>query len=54
MQKFSSRLARTLRVVNRPLKNKGLSKFHFVLKILHHQRIARGNFFNVRSLIVNP
>jgi len=45
VQKFSSRLACTLRVVNGPLENKGLSNFHFVLKILHHQRIALGNIF---------
>ena len=32
MQKFSSRLACALKVVNGPLENKGLSNFHFVLK----------------------
>ena len=41
-------------VVNGPLENKGLSNFHFVLKILHHQRIALGSFFYVLSLILNP
>ena len=42
------------RVVNGPLENKSLSNFHFVLKILHHQRIALAIFLNVLSLIVNP